>query len=316
MGEQTAGILPAIGPTSELDRLSGKRSDTEWMNALRQKPEARFLVLVDLKPVVTKSQSGGKMDICWFTPKDLATLNINTRDAFFLGKDQASRSFFALELDLDIVANIADPEGQLKTTESLKTLALQYQMDADQLSLAGEAYAMASWHKSQHCCGRCGAHTIMRDGGWRRKCRSCDQEYFPRSDPAVIMAISDGERLLLAHETRFPDNLYSVLAGFVEPGESIEDAVRRETKEEAGIDIGEVSYIASQPWPFPHSLMIGCTAQALSTDITPDPTELEDARWFTKEEINLIFDGKHPDELYLPPPNSIAHMLIKAFAED
>lgn len=315
MGQQTAAILPAIGPSSDLDRVRAKRTDKLWLEEERNKPEARFLILVDLKPVVTKTRHGGGMELSWFSVEDLAGFDIPTKEAFFLGQDDNGHSFFAVEVDLDRIVSVADPEERLKTRESIKTLSLQYRMQADQLSLAGEAYAMASWHKSRHCCGRCGAHTIMREGGWKRVCRSCGQEYFPRSDPAVIMAVSDGDHLLLAREIRFPDKLYSVLAGFVEPGESIEEAVRRETKEETGIDVAGVHYVSSQPWPFPHSLMIGCEGKATSTDITLDKLELESARWFTKEEVRQALEGTHPEGIYLPPASSIAHTLIKRFAE-
>jgi NAD+ diphosphatase len=139
--------------------------------------------------------------------------------------------------------------------------------------------------------------------------------HFPRSDPAVIMAITHSGRLLLGHEHRFPDKFYSVLAGFVEPGDDIETAVRRETMEEAGVVVGAVRYIASQPWPFPHQLMVGCWAEALSDTITLDVAELPEARWVSRDEVTAMLADSHPLGHKVPPPLSIAHTLIRAFAE-
>jgi NAD+ diphosphatase len=151
--------------------------------------------------------------------------------------------------------------------------------------------------------------------GWKRDCPNCKVEHFPRTDPVVIMLASDGERCLLGRSPRFVPTMWSCLAGFVEPGEAIEDAVRRETREEAGITCGRVSYFASQPWPFPTTLMIGCHAEALSRDIVVDREELEDARWFEKPEVESMLLRKHPQGLTTPPPVAIAHHLIRAWVE-
>lgn len=314
MSDETVSILQTVGPSCKLDRMSVKRADKIWLQEERERGESRYLLLVDLKPVVQSLDNGGAVAIRWFLPGDVAAFDLSKEGAFFLGQDEMSRSYFALELDLDKVAHIPDPEGILQLSADIRTLSLNYDIGASELALVGEAYAMAAWHRSQQCCGRCGAHAIMRDGGWRRQCRSCGQDYFPRSDPAVIMAVSDGKRLLLAHESHFPDKLYSVLAGFIEPGESIEEAVRREVYEEAGIGVSNVSYVASQPWPFPHSLMIGCKAEALTMGLQIDRTEIADARWFEKDEVLEMLGGTHEDGLFLPPPLSIANQLIRGFA--
>ena len=155
----------------------------------------------------------------------------------------------------------------------------------------------------------------MRGGGVSRFCAACDAEIFPRVDPVVIMLAIDGERCLLGRQPRFAPGMYSALAGFLEPGETIEEAVRREVKEEAGIQVGRVAYHSSQAWPFPSSLMIGCHAEALSTDVERDAAELEDCRWFEREEVRLMLAGAHPQGLKAPFPMAIAHHLIKAFAE-
>ncbi|MEA2934962.1 MAG: diphosphatase [Variibacter sp.] len=174
---------------------------------------------------------------------------------------------------------------------------------------------MLAWHARHRFCANCGKPTQVVSGGWKRDCAACETEHFPRTDPVVIMLAIDGERCLLGRQTRFPPGTYSCLAGFVEPGETIEDAVRRETVEEAGIRCGRVRYFASQPWPFPMSLMIGAHAEATSSTITVDHNELEDARWFERDEVARMLVRAHPDRLSTPPPIAIAHHIIRAWVE-
>ena len=199
----------------------------------------------------------------------------------------------------------------------LRSLAMQGIMPSDELSLAGQAKALAHWHDNARCCGRCGGVTHVKDGGWRRKCWACGNEHFPRTDPVVIMLIEHPDRhsCLLGHAGRFQNKMFSTLAGFIEPGEDVEDAVRREVLEEAGITVGEVSYHSTQPWPFPHSLMIGCLGRATSDAITIDPEELVEARWFHREETRLLLDGKHPEGLTSPGQQAIARALITSWVE-
>jgi len=203
----------------------------------------------------------------------------------------------------------------LKPLVDLRSLAMQGALRPDDLSLAGMGRALAAWHIMCKCCGRCGGHTIMRDAGWRRQCWACGQEFYPRSDPAVIVLITDGTRCLLGHHKRYAHKFYSTLAGFVEPGEDFEDCVRREMREETGISVGEVTYMASQPWPFPHLMMVGCWAQALTSELTLEEEELHDARWFTRDEVLQMMEDKHPQGFTVPGPHSIAHALIKSFVD-
>jgi NAD+ diphosphatase len=197
----------------------------------------------------------------------------------------------------------------------LRSLAIQGALDQADLAALAQARSYLHWHTANKFCGRCGTLMEMKGGGTSRTCPSCANEIFPRVDPVVIMLAIDGERCLLGRQARFAPGMYSALAGFLEPGETIEEAVRREVMEESGIRVGRVAYHSSQPWPFPHSLMIGCHAEALSTEVDRDAEELEDCRWFDREEVRAMLAGTHRQGLKAPFPMAIAHHLIKAFAE-
>jgi NAD+ diphosphatase len=178
-----------------------------------------------------------------------------------------------------------------------------------------EAKARLAWHARHRFCPNCGAPTDLAEGGWKRVCPVCKAEHFPRTDPVVIMLAVRGNQCLLGRSARFASAMWSCLAGFVEPGENIEEAVRREVQEEAGIVCGRIAYFASQPWPFPMSLMIGCHAEALNHEIKVDASELEGARWFDRDEVALMLLRRHPDGLGTPPPVAIAHHIIRAWVE-
>jgi NAD+ diphosphatase len=176
--------------------------------------------------------------------------------------------------------------------------------------LFAAALSLAWWHSRHRFCANCGASTEIERGGWSRKCADCSAQHFPRVDPVVIMLAEHEGRLLLGRQPQYPPGRYSALAGFLEPGESIEAAVARELHEEAGIAVADVTYVASQPWPFPSSLMLGCHARALGDELTIDTTELDDARWFTREEIAAALAGA-PDAAFQPPPRfAIARTLL------
>jgi NAD+ diphosphatase len=197
----------------------------------------------------------------------------------------------------------------------LRTIAVQGLVAGEHLPPIAEAKAVLHWHARHRYCSNCGAPTSAVDAGWRRDCAQCKAQHFPRTDPVVIMLIIDGDRCLLGRSPRFLPNMWSCLAGFIEPGETIEDAVRRETLEEAGITAGRVRYIASQPWPFPSSLMIGCYTEATSREIVVDTEELEGARWFSKDEMGRMLMRRHEEGLITPPPIAIAHHIIRSFVE-
>lgn len=177
------------------------------------------------------------------------------------------------------------------------------------------ARALLGWHTSHRFCANCGTPSLVESAGWVRKCPQCGTQHFPRTDPVVIMAITRDDNLLLGRGPSWPERMYSLLAGFVEPGETIEAAVRREVLEESAIVVGAVRYITSQPWPFPMSLMFGCHGEASSEAITIDPVELADARWVSRDEVVQMLEGTHPD-INAPRSGTIAGALIRAWAHD
>jgi NAD+ diphosphatase len=193
----------------------------------------------------------------------------------------------------------------------MRSLLYSSSVTDSEASAAARACSLLHWHSMNRYCGRCGAQSQSRLGGYRRDCDQCGSKIFPRTDPVVIMLATDGNRCLLGRGAHFPPGWYSTLAGFVEPGETIEAAVRRETMEESGIEIARVRYYASQPWPFPHSLMIGAYGEAVSSQISFDANELEDCRWFTRADIVAMIEDNHPNGFRCPPTKAIAHALIR-----
>lgn len=196
-----------------------------------------------------------------------------------------------------------------------RSVYVQGLIGPDMLGELAQGAALLAWNRNHRFCGRCGAETQSRIGGYKRSCAACGAEHFPRTDPVAIMLTVRQDMCLLGRSPHFAPGMYSCLAGFIEPGETIENAVRRETLEESGIRLGRVAYHASQPWPFPHSLMIGCFGEALNDDIAFDGKELEDCRWFGRDEVLTMIAGAHPDSLGVPPNGAIANHLIRAWAE-
>ena len=185
-------------------------------------------------------------------------------------------------------------------------------LQPEDLAIYGGAKSLIDWHARHRFCANCGAPTKLMKGGWQRHCDGCGADHFPRTDPVTIMLVEHEDKLLLGRQPRFPPRMYSALAGFVEPGETIEEAVAREIHEEAGVRVRDVRYIASQPWPFPSQLMIGCTSVADDPDITIDATELDDARWFTRAELEdaRAAGPEGNEQLIFPQKFAIAHHLI------
>ncbi|WP_271949786.1 NAD(+) diphosphatase [Ruegeria faecimaris] len=203
------------------------------------------------------------------------------------------------------------PEGQV-FVELRRLMARLSPRDAE---LSASAKAVIAWHETHRFCARCGAASEMSQAGWQRSCPSCGGQHFPRTDPVVIMLITYGNSVLMGRSPGWPEGMYSLLAGFVEPGETLEAAVRREVMEEAGVPVGQVTYLSSQPWPFPASLMFGCAGEALSQEITIDPVEIEDAIWVNKAEMMQVFAGEHPS-LLPARKGAIAHFLLQNWLAD
>ena len=310
-------FTPNIAAADKLDRHSEKRSDEAFIEAQRNAPDTRFFVLADGKPVINSAGVGEQGHVRWFSLADVKSFGLPVEQAYFLGTDPADNSAqFALAISDHLASQVPNPTETMRPAVDLRSIAMQGALPADELSTIGMAKALYEWHNNARHCGHCGGTTEVKDAGWRRQCWSCGRQNFPRTDPVVIMLIVDPprDRCLLGHEQRFERMMWSTLAGFVEPGEDIEHAVRRETMEEVGIKVGDVRYHSTQPWPLPHSLMIGCHAIAESSEITIDPNEIADARWFSRTEIQQMIDGKHAEGIVIPGKHAIARSLILSFA--
>jgi NAD+ diphosphatase len=304
------GPKPSLGYTANpCERVAERRDDEAFMAALAADDGSRAYAIGGELVVLKKGTNG--LDPL-FTPAEARALAA-TGETVFLGLlDGAGR--FGIALDPAATGNLKDRDDL--HVSDLRSIAVQGLTDNGHLSAIAEAKALLHWHLRHRFCANCGQPTRVVQGGWRRDCPACAAQHFPRTDPVVIMLATVGDRCLLGRSRRFVQSMWSCLAGFVEPGESIEQAVRREILEESGIVCGRVGYFASQPWPFPMSLMIGCHAEALSIDLTVDRNELEDARWFDREEVALMLLRRHPDGLGTPPPVAIAHHIIRAWVED
>ncbi len=310
--ERSASLVFAGG---RLDRLSELRSETSVEDALAEPASkvmgfARGRVLID----VSSTQPRGLFSI-----DELQDFSPQLEKAILLGNDNGVEHLAVpLSLNPD-EEDFASPEGY--AVIDYRSLAVQGLLSPEQLGMVAYGGALLAWHATHRFCARCGAATALAEGGAKRVCTSCETQHFPRTDPVVIMLTVKDDKCLLGRSPHFPPGMYSALAGFVEAGETIEMAVRRETFEESGIRVGAVRYHATQPWPFPHTLMIGCYSEALDDDIELDELELEDCRWFNRDEVLTILAGAgetHPDgtpKLFMPPPMAIAHALIRDWAE-
>jgi NAD+ diphosphatase len=286
-----------------LDRASEHRSDPAWIAARR----AEALILP-----VWRQQLFIKDNAAVFLPSgSWETLAGSDAACVFLGL-RGTQPLFALDVS---AAEEPLASGLAGRGEFQEMRPAAFILSLGDTAILGQAKSLIDWHRRHRFCPNCGAATAMADGGYRRLCPQCAAEHFPRTDPVVIMLPTDNDYCLIGRNQRFPPLLYSAFAGFVEPGETVEEAVARELREEVNLKTGAVRYHASQPWPFPSSLMIGCYAEALSRDFKIDGKEIEDARWMSRSEIRARLAGGIDDTIKLPPLVAIAHVLIRDWAQ-
>ena len=279
---------------NRLDRDDRIRRDPEALWAMAMNPQARWLVLDQLNPVM--HGDGESFDIYW-----ARRCEAPRGEAVFLGIDADGVPRFA----------VGGRASELDGGDAVDARAAAMRLGDARAGIVAQARSLVDWHARHGFCAVCGGVTKADKGGYARVCQVCAAEHFPRTDPVVIMLAIDGDRCLLGRQPRFPAGFLSALAGFVEPGENLEEAVARELFEEAGIRTGRVRYIASQPWPFPSSLMIGAFAEAISTEIVMDAAELEEVVWVSRADVATALAGQGPFKA--PPPIAIAHTLLKAW---
>lgn len=302
---------------SGLNRATELRADAARQDALWQ--SGRVLAVWKGRPLVKAGQS-----VFWLDPD--APLAGQRETAIFLGMSDDT-AIFAQDVSAWVPDEPIGPsagffDAQVQSNPDLpeghgfhELRAIMAQLSPRDAEICAISRALIEWHRSHGFCANCGAKSDMTHLGWQRTCPACKASHFPRTDPVVIMLITRGNRLLLGRGPTWPEGMYSLLAGFVEPGETIEAAVRREVFEESAIKVGRVDYLASQPWPFPASLMLGCRGEALSDDITIDPIELQDAIWVTREELLSAFAGTHP-KIKPSRRGAIAHFIMQHWLAD
>jgi NAD+ diphosphatase len=298
MSRGTAAPAFVHGP---VDRAANRRTDAEWLRQRWTSGAVRLVGFDGEAALLTEAGDGLAL-------LPLAPAGDLPPDAVLLGEAHG-RAVFALDL-----AASAPAEALRR---DLRSLAAEGRLAPDDLGLLAAARSLLQWHARHRFCANCGSPSAAMDGGWRRVCPACSASHFPRTDPVAIVAVKHEGRLLLARQPHFPPGMYSALAGFIEPGETIEAAAEREIFEEAGVRLRTVRYRSSQPWPFPASLMIGLIAEAVDDRLEIDRSELEDARWFSRDECAAMLSGVHPQGLKAPMPLAIAHHLMRdALAED
>ena len=283
--------MPLAYVANPLDRRANDRSNAEWVATQRQRADARLIRIAGDATLLRDGQ--------------LVTANDPAAEpAVFLGLDASGTPWFACRTDA--------ADGM----RDLRSLAMEEALPPEQLGLLAQARSLLQWHERRTYCSNCAAKLEIADAGYRRHCPGCGMDHFPRTDPVAIMVVRHAGRILLGRQSSWKPGMYSALAGFVEPGETIEDAARREVFEESGVRVGAVRYVTSQPWPFLSNLMIGLIGEAISDAITIDRNELEDARWFSAEEARLMVERRHPDGLYAANPYAIAHELVRVALEE
>ena len=286
-----------------LDRGEVERRDEEWLTVQANDPASLMLPMWQLNVPVSSDQT-----LIWLNVDDLQRLKVDAAPVFLGRLD--GRSHFVVDVSAVERGNI---EKDGLSFEDARTTA-EY-LSGPESGIVAQARAQLSWHGRHGFCAVCGHPTGIARGGQVRRCAGCGTEHYPRTDPVIITVVHDGDRCLLGQSRGrlVAMRRYSALAGFMDQGECIEEAVAREVMEESGIQVGAVRYHSSQPWPFPSSLMIGCHADAATTDIHFDPEEMADVQWFSRDEVRLALEERS-EILAIPGPTAIAHHLIRSWA--
>jgi len=301
-------IDPCIFTAFPLNPADHHRGDDLWLSERLEDKSSRFILYAKGRPLMDISDG---LKPAYKTTDDIHDMtagDVTKADWIFIGlADEIA--YFAVSLPSKLI---------LKSSEKfidLRSLALQLSVEgfSDIPALLARGKMLLDWNGRRHFCSCCGHKTTSEQGGYIRKCsdEACQAEHFPRTDPVVIMMVTSGDKCLLGRGKGWPAGQYSALAGFMEPGETIEEATRREVFEESGIRIGDVTYVKSQPWPFPSSLMIGVRAEAVTTRITLDPHELEAADWFDKSYLQEMFETGGDNSFRIPPKIAIARHLLE-----
>ena len=286
-----------------IDRAAHLRLDDDKLFALEERGDTRAFV-VHRDSIILKQEPEGMRAA--LTIREAREFGANPGTVFLGLRD--GKPLFGMGIAASAVEELLTRSDAV--VGSLRTVIAEGRIPVEDLSAIAIAKSLVNWHQRHGFCANCGVRTSMTQGGWRRDCPSCRAEHFPRTDPVVIMLVEDGDRCLLGRQAQFPKGMWSCLAGFVEASETMECAVQREVLEEAGVQCADVRYYMTQPWPYPSSMMIGCTARAVTTAITIDHTEIEDARWFARAEVELMFRREHPEGFTGPHPVAIAHHLV------
>jgi NAD+ diphosphatase len=291
-----------------LDRVTQRRQDAGWVASLLEKPDTRVLPLHGLKPEIRHSSA---VALAWQSVEPWRPAIVQGSTTILLGICDG-RAYFAV----DATAAETPMDGDTTVMDARSVAAM---IDGGEAAIVAEARSLIDWHARHRFCAQCGTPSVVASGGWMRNCPNCQVHHFPRVDPVVIMLAVKGERCLLGRGLRRPGARFSCLAGFMEPGETLEEAVRREVLEESGIRVRRVRYLASQPWPFPSSLMMGFLCEALSEEITIDPEEIAEARWFERDEVRAMVERSRSDDPIpgvptLPAPLAIGHQIARRWA--
>ncbi|XP_064609858.1 NAD-capped RNA hydrolase NUDT12-like isoform X2 [Liolophura sinensis] len=319
-----------------LNRAAEKRKNKAWLEDTMQKTSTRYILFTDLKPLVIEvpksSRRRGRYRLARFTFEDIRFHLPSNPAVILLGQERSPPT-----VDIGVSQH---PEDDLPTcfamdvsgvedlitgkVEGVNVLSVPMpgamQLEPSEAGIFSEARSLLAWHDRYKFCPTCGSTTHLDEAGYKRTCDNVDcrsrkgvhNTCYPRVDPSMIMLVvsPDGQSCLLGRGSRHPPKMYSCLAGYMEPGESLEDTCRREVEEESGVKVGRVDYHSSQPWPFPAVLMLGCIAQAVTSEVKVDKDELEDARWFSRAEVVQLLTNQHPQGLFVPPEQAIAHQLI------